>query len=166
MKRNISNFKHGEYWVAWSDLKCVARRLLLFRMRPTVPYLQAHNSHETMCDRGRQSWCGSILSFKMRRWPHINMIWQEKKTMLYVLWLMCTCLMHVSGVDPLFQNWQSDCCHSIAWMKIEAKVLKTWCLRPFISAVWYFSFAMFDSLTEVDIYCSNLWWFVEDWNHW
>ena len=68
-----------------------------------------------------------------------------------VLWLMCTCLMRVSQVDPLFRNWQSDCCHSIAWMKFEAKVLKTWCLRPFISAVWYFSFAMFDSLTEVDI---------------
>ena len=34
----------------------------------------------------------------------------------------------------------------------EAKLLKTWCLRPFPSAVWYFSFAMFDSLTEVYIY--------------
>ncbi len=33
----------------------------------------------------------------------------------------------------------------------EAKVLKGAVLRPFISAVLYFSFAMFDSLTEVDV---------------
>ena len=122
----MEHFKHGEYWVAWNDLKCVVRRLLLFPMRPAVPYTcNAQNSHEPMCERGRQSRCGSTpLSFKIRTWLDMNMIWQEKKAMLYYD-VICTCLMHANQVDLLFQNWQSDRCHSIAWSEGVENVLSS-----------------------------------------
>ena len=107
MKWNILNMVNIE-------LKCFVRRLL-FPMRPAVPYQQMLK-HQPTCERGRQSRCGSTpLSLKIRTWLDMNMIWQRRDHVV----LRCNVYMldACEPSDPLFRNWQSDCCHSIAWMK-------------------------------------------------
>ena len=53
-------------------------------MRPAVPYLHMLK-HQPTCERGRQSRCGSTpLSFKIRTWLDMNMLWQRRDHV--VLW--------------------------------------------------------------------------------
>ena len=146
----MEHFKHGEYWVAWNDLKCVVRRLL-FPMRPAVPYLHMLK-HQPTCERGRQSRCGSTpLSFKIRIWLDMNMIWQRRDHV--VLWCNVYMLDACEPSGPAVSKlavWPLTL-YCLDEIHLKRRSWKRGALRPFTSAVWYFSFAKFYPLTEVDM---------------
>ena len=144
----MEHFKHGEYWVevfcqttfvpdeASSPIPANAQTSANVWERAAEPVwvhsFEFENSNMT----------GHEHDLTTKR-PCCNMMQCVHAWCMRTKWTRCFEIGNLTAATLL-----------LGWNTFEAKVLKTRCLRPFISAVWYFSFAMFDSLTEVDMYQS------------
>ena len=122
-------------------------------MRPAVPHLQC-SQFSWANAWGRQSWCGSTpLSFKIRTWLDMNRHDFTTKRpcckMMYCnVYMLDTCEESGPAVSKL-AIWPLPLL--LEWNHLKRRYWKRAALRPFTSAVWYFSFAKFYPLTEVDI---------------
>ena len=107
----MEHFKHGEYWV---EVFC---QTTFVPDEASSPIPTNAQTSANVWERAAEPVWVHSFEFENSNMTGYEHALTTKRPCCNMMYIMCTCLMHANQVDPLFRNWQSDCCHSIAWMK-------------------------------------------------